>query len=127
MANNSNEEFLVARMVGRVSVDLKQVTERTLRLRSYSFAEVCQETFGTPKETFDSKLITTLFRGDEEDHVRLLHYITREVALAQRSFLFSFLFPWFFALFLLGNLLQRTNNPHHHQIISEISCLVQLH
>jgi len=58
MANNSNEEFLIAKMIGRVSVDLKQVTERTAKLRSYSFAEVCQENFDTPKETLDSRLLT---------------------------------------------------------------------
>jgi len=53
MANNSNEEFMVAKVAGRLAVDVKQVTERNVKLRSYSFAEVCQEYFGHPKETIE--------------------------------------------------------------------------
>ena len=72
-------------MPGRVLLDLRLITEREEKLRTYSFEEACEFHFNHPKELLSTSTLTELFHDPQpSSQQRVLEYSVREAVLAQR-------------------------------------------
>ncbi|KAI8809365.1 DNA polymerase family B-domain-containing protein [Cladochytrium replicatum] len=81
MSANSNREFKVLTMAGRIVLDMRQIIERDERLRTYSFAEAVYSITKKTKEVLDERQLTHLWLwdGSAESRRRVLDYCRRDV------------------------------------------------